>query len=498
MTVGSVVPETTGNPGEPGRPARDHGGGPSPLTVLRYVVPILVVIGVFVVLTTHAQERLSNTDTYFHLRFGHEFLTGNWSLGDPGSVTTYGTRDWVPTQWLPQIVMAQVEEWFGLAGVAWLSGLIYVSLALTMWVIARRRANPMIAAAVTVVAILAAADGMSMRPQVLSYLLILVTTEAWVATHEDHKVRWWLVPLAWLWAMVHGMWPVGIVISVVALIGLALDRAVAPRVWLRLAVIPVLSIAVTALTPVGPALYSAVLEVNSRGQYFSEWQPPDFRDADSIALLVMVGAVLVSLLRQRTVVPWTHLFLVLLAGGWGLYTDRTVSVAAMMLVPLAAIALQGARSARLPLRGAELLAVVAGAVTCLAVLAVLVPRTADDPPPRPEWYSELEALPAGTAVVSDWGEGGFLMWRFPDLDFVVNGYGDIYTDEELARNFRLDRTAPSWVADVKGTDARYALLKTSSQLAYGLKTLEGWDELHRSDEMVFLEAPEDWPNSTSD
>ena len=143
-------------------------------------MPILVVIGIFAVLTNHAKDPLSNTDTYFHLRFGHEFLTGNWSLTNPGSVTTFGTHDWVPTQWLPQIVMAQVEDWFGLAGVAWLSGLIYISLAVTLWSIARRHASPLVAAPVTVVAILAAADGMSMRPQVLSYLLIAVTTEAWL------------------------------------------------------------------------------------------------------------------------------------------------------------------------------------------------------------------------------------------------------------------------------------------------------------------------------
>ena len=47
-------------------------------------MPILVVIGIFAVVTNHAKDRLSNTDTYFHLRFGHEFLTGNWSLRRPG------------------------------------------------------------------------------------------------------------------------------------------------------------------------------------------------------------------------------------------------------------------------------------------------------------------------------------------------------------------------------------------------------------------------------
>ena len=136
---------------------------------------------------------------------------------------------------------------------------------------------------------------------------------------------------------------------------------------------------------------------------------------------------------------------------------------------------------------------VCGAVACLAVLGLLVPRTADEPPARPDWYADLDSMPADTVVISDWGEGAYLMWRFPELDFVVNGYGDIYTDAELDRNLRLDGALPGWVADVKGTGARYALLKTGSDLAYGLDTQEGWEELDRSDTFVLLQAPDDWP-----
>ena len=53
---------------------------PEPAAILRFVIPTLIVVGVFALLTNHAKDPLSNTDTYFHLRFGHEFLTGNWSL----------------------------------------------------------------------------------------------------------------------------------------------------------------------------------------------------------------------------------------------------------------------------------------------------------------------------------------------------------------------------------------------------------------------------------
>ncbi len=98
-------------------------------------------------------------------------------------------------------------------------------------------------------------------------------------------------------------------------------------------------------------------------------------------------------------------------------------------------------------------------------------------------------MPAGTVVLNDWGEGGYLMWAYPDLDFVVSGYGDIYTDSEIARNYRLDGTAPGWVADVKSIDPAYALVRPGSRLAYELQTLEDWKVIHRSEDLVLLEPP---------
>ena len=58
----------------------------------------LVMAGTFGVLVGLAALPLDNNDTYFHLRFGHEFLSGAWSIRDPGSVSSFATADWVPTQ----------------------------------------------------------------------------------------------------------------------------------------------------------------------------------------------------------------------------------------------------------------------------------------------------------------------------------------------------------------------------------------------------------------
>ena len=157
---------------------------------------------------------------------------------------------------------------------------------------------------------------------------------------------------------------------------------------------PCSSAVAAGLTPVGPALYAAVLEVNSRGQYFAEWQPPDFTDGNGIALLVLVGVVVIRL-RRRTVGALVDRAAPAAAGRRvGRSTPTAPScVAAMMLVPLAAAALQEALRERPPVsRAGEVVACSAGAVACLAVLALLVPRTADEPPAAtyPDWLSDLD------------------------------------------------------------------------------------------------------------
>ena len=290
---------------------------------------------------------------------------------------------------------------------------------MTFWVIARRWSTPLVSAVIVATALMASSLGLSMRPQVISYLLVAVTTAAWLRTREDGRVRWWLVPVTWVWAMCHGMWPVGIVIGVVAVVAIAADRAVPRRRLLALAAVPVGCAVAAALTPVGPRLYPAVLLVGGRGQYFGEWKPLDFTSVVGGALLVLIAAVAVRMVRRGSVSSWTDIAFVGLTVGWALYSTRTVAVAAAMLVPITAHVYSGWPRPASPPGRRETGAVLALAAAFLAVLAVAVPRTADEPPDEPSWASAVDDLPAGTVVLNDWGQGGWMIWRWPELDFVM-------------------------------------------------------------------------------
>ncbi len=455
----------------------------------RLVVPLLVLVGTLVALVVNTARPLTNTDTYFHLRFGEEFL-GPWSLRHPGSVSTFATRPWVPTQWLSEVLMARTEQWFGLGGLAFLSGLLEIALLVALYVVARRRADAWSAMPVTAVALWTMQYGLSMRPQVVSYLLVAVVTGAWLQTSDDHRVRWWLVPLVWLWAMLHGMWPVGLAISGVTVVGLALDRAPLPVVA-RAAGVTLASAVAAALTPIGPPLYGAIAAVGSRRSYFVEWQQPTLVSWEALGLTVLVVATLVGWWRRGSL-SWTEVVLLVLAVGLAVWSRRTVPVAAAMLTPLAAGALQGLAGRRTPVDRRERRTVAVAVTLAVGALAVAVPFTSADPPEQPSWVDPaLSALPAGTKVLDDWAYGGYLMWRHPQLDLMMHGYGDTFTTAELDRNQRLLALGPGWENDLRESGARVAVLRPSA-LSDVLAGREHWVVEHSSPDLVMLRAPTDW------
>jgi hypothetical protein len=326
---------------------------------------------------------------------------------------------------------------------------------------------------------------------------VALTVFAWLRTREDGRIRWWLVPMTWLWAMCHGMWPVGIGLGVVAVVGLALDRAADPQRLRHALLVPAASAVAAALTPVGPALYGAVLGVGDRSHFFSEWQSPDYDHvpaAKALALCLVITLLLMVRAGRR---PWTHVLFLVVALGAAVQSYRTLPIAAIVLLPLACSAAQSLlrSSARPPLRPERAAVWGAGALT-LVVLAVMVPNTSDQPPVQASWVDPtLSALPAGTPVLTSWEEGSLLMWTHPRLDPLMHGYGDTFTIAELQRNEDILTLQPGWDTELRKTGVTLALLDPDDQLTYALEHQEHWKVLHRSSGIVELQAPPGWTAS---
>ena len=459
------------------------------ITVLvRRVVPLAALAVVLGAIVRTQFVPPAASDAWFHLRFGHEFLSGAWSLRHPGHLGVFDSADWVPTQWLPQVGMAWLDDHLGIGGVVFAGGLLQLVAAVLLYLAGRRLASPLPAAMAAAVAMMAASPGLSARPQLLSYLLVIATTYAWLETARDGRARWWVVGLAWLWPMLHGMWPIGISISAVAVVGIALQGDIRGRPLLRLAAIPALSLVVAVLNPLGPSVVRSLFAVGSRASYFSEWGPTDFTEPAAALLAVVIALVLMSGLRSAPV-HWVHVLLALLALAWALYSVRTTPVAAFMLAPLLAAAIQRVVPESGPVSRPELAALLVILLVATTALAIVAARRASEEV-VPDWVdSRLDALPARAKVLNDWPSGAYVLAEHPDLQLVMHGYGDVFTDAELERIADLVRLEPGWDELVAGLDADAALLDPGSALGYAVEHQLGWTRVEGDDDYVLLTPP---------
>jgi len=386
-------------------------------------------------------------------------------------------------------LMELAERVDGLAGVAWLFGLSVLIYALVLYRACRRVAPAAVATVLAMLAILGSSQFLSARPQVWSYVLVVVTVDAWLRAADDRRPPWFLIPVTWLWAMLHGMWPIGIAIGVAAVIGIALDGATR-RQLLRFAIIPAASFLVGGLTPVGPALYGAVFAVGARQQFFTEWAAPDFSTPVPVLVAGMFAVLLVVGMR-RPAARWVVVAMSVIALGALIYSARTTPVAAAIIAPLLALALAPLVPGALPVDRIERRVIVATTGVLLVVMAVLTGVRSDPPPAVPDWLAtEMESLPPGTVVLAEDFIGGPLMWMYPQLDFAYSGYGDIYTIDELEAKVDLFRLNPDWPSVLSALGAREALLPPDSRLTLALEEQLHWRVVRSSTELVLLHAPD--------
>ena len=301
-------------------------------------MPFLLVVGLIGMAARQGFRPIGDPDTWWHLRLGDD-LWRSWNFTDPAPWTRFATEPWVTTQWLPEVIASRVEHVFGLPGVVWLLCAGLVLLAAVLYLTCRGEADVLAATVATLVAFLGMSATLTPRPQLVSFILLLVVTSAWLRTTRDLRPRWWLIPLSWLWACSHGMWFSGIAVGAVVVVGLILDHRIRGVIALRLLAIPVSSLILASMTPAGPRLLASPFAVAGVTEFITEWASPSIHDLSAAATAGMIAVVALTWARGRQV-AWTQIGLLLLATCWAMLSARTVTLAAAMVAPLMAAALQ--------------------------------------------------------------------------------------------------------------------------------------------------------------
>ncbi|WP_147068243.1 hypothetical protein [Terrabacter aerolatus] len=413
--------------------------------------------------------------------------TGQFVLDDPFGAATEKT--WILNQWLPEVLMHRAYAAYGLAGVAWLLCLGSLIIGMSVLAACRRRASPLASALVLAVTFVALSGSLSPRPQLVTFALTAVTTSAWLLTRDDGRVRWWLVPVTWLWACSHGMWFVGPVVGVVVIVGMVAERRAPIREGVRLGLVPVLSVAAAAVTPVGPRLFTSPFQVEGVTAFITEWQRPSLTDPPVLAALALMVPVAVQLIRHRRR-GWTTVLLGLLALGLVSTWSRTVGLGAVILAPLAATAIQDlvhepvVGPGRLERAGLTL-----SAIGSLVVAALLSPTVAAVPAIGPNGLDEaLDRLPAGTVVCNDQADGGWLMLQHPGLRPTMDTRVELYSVEHILAYLGFIAADDGWQSYPARVGCSYAVLPVDVAVVHVMRPPGSWIDVGHSGGYVLLRS----------
>jgi hypothetical protein len=275
-------------------------------------------------------------------------------------------------------------------------------------------------------------------------------------------------------------------------VGIVLDRRVDRRRAVLLFAVPVLSVVAAALTSVGPRLLTSQLAVSDRTSMIAEWGPTSFREVPALAAALLV-AWLVVLWARRGRVGWTHLLLLLLACGWILLVTRMVAAGAVVVALLLAEALQGRGAPQQQgrtERRVERWGLGLASLVYLVGLALAVPHTAQAAEGVPNGFTpRLAELPRGSVVLVEDGVGGWLEWRFPGVDPVIDGMLDAYPVGYIRRFFDMTAVRPGWQGFVRRSGADVAVLQRGSALSDAMQHQLGWRQVQRDADWVYLVPP---------
>jgi hypothetical protein len=466
-----------------------------------YALYAMAAIGVMGILS--AVRSLVDSDYYWHVTTGRLIVeTGRVPTTDPFSFTWLG-QPWTAHEWLGEVLMYLGVTSLGAGLTAFLFGAAAAGGPLVVGAALRRIGLPTGPVVVGVsLAIAVLLPYATIRPQVLSWLLLGGLLSGLILLRPEHgRWAWLLPPLFLLWANLHGLYVIGLgVLTIYAIFTVAGRTPMSSR---RTAVVVVLAVSAlaTMLTPAGPAglLYPLrYVEPGDWGlRHIAEWQMPSVTDVRNLGLGLVILALILT--RMRGTPAWLATVSLLGVAG-ALLAVRNGPLAAIVAVPAMSHGLASIRKARdrrppspSVARGRRVME--AGlAVLVLVAAAVILPGlqglSGDRVIPQRFPVAATDALAqvapaANTLAEYEWG--GYLIYRLHDAGghVFVDGRNDMYDQQILDDYLRIRNATPGWEELADSYDVQ-AILLPPGPAVVSAAAGAGWCEVHRDPVAVLL------------
>lgn len=261
----------------------------------RLPVALSVAAGCYLLLLVLGGRLLNDADTFWQIAVGDWILAhGAVPHVDMYSWTMAG-KPWISSQWLAQVIYAELYAFAGWNGVVVASA---AAIAATFGLLTRfltEKFAPTPALVMVAAALVLAAPHMVARPHVLA-LPVMVTWVAGLMRARDARraPSWWLLPLMTLWANLHGGFTFGLVfIAPLALEALwQAPPAERRRVALRWGAFTLAAGAAACVTPYGPQsilVTARILGLGPALALIGEWQPQNFARLGGFEFILLLG-----------------------------------------------------------------------------------------------------------------------------------------------------------------------------------------------------------------
>jgi hypothetical protein len=473
----------------------------APLLTPSRVVAVAVVASVPAKMLS---QRLSDPDLWWHIRTGRLILEGNAiPHADPYSYSAPG-KTWVVQEWGSEVILHTLRQIFGLWGIFFWTALMLTAVYLVVArLIHRRMGEGMGTWALLGLTAYAGSANWTERPNLFSFLLFVLLLDL-----LDRRGRsiWWFVPMAAVWANLHGM--VILAVGLMAVVAASEGLKVATRwdgadaAWAkRLGLVTLAGGVATLANPRGPELIAHALQlVRTVSQLVTEWASPNFHEITPILFLGLIVITIGALAMHPTRPDPTDLALGLVGIVLGLQAARNLALASILLGVTAARYLPGALSAVPPSDAPAAPAarppspMIAGVALAVALGALGIVVASDFPrsdAPRDMVGKEyplasLEALDRpGTLVFAwDFWAGYLIDTAWPNVRVYHDTRVDMYGRAQTIRYARTIAALPGWKETLDESCTTHVLVRPGRDpLAEVLRNAGGW-QIEREDALA--------------
>lgn len=439
-------------------------------------------------------ERLSDLDLWWHLRTGEYIVsTHHIPRHDFFSYTVPG-KAWVVQEWLSEVVLHGIRSAFGLWGIfVWRAVMLLLIYAIIARLFVRRMGSGIGTWVLFAIAAYAGAVNWTERPNLFSFALFATTL---LLLDQRGRSLWWFVPMAALWANLHGMVVLGIglvfVVAVAESLKVALHWEDADPLWARrLAFVTGAAAAAALLNPYGPGLYTHAFElVRIVGTLITEWASPNFHEAGTLIFLVLLLLTVAGLALSPQRADPTDVALALAFTVLALSAVRNLAVSSMVLGLVAARTLPAALAAARP-RPAGRADLPAGSSAAFGLLGLIVALgalglVAADGFPQSDGPADIVNKTYPTAAIDALDRPGVRLFTrdvwaglvidrdWPRVHVYLDSRVDMYGQAVATRYSRAINGLAGWEATLDGACTTHVLVRRRDPITQLLELSRNW------------------------